>query len=162
MHCYIAILECLGRMKNSDCFTKDVERFVQAALKKNITFDKMMSEGIFLNDERSFVLKALKTYYPSYVSTFDKTKLWYKNHLVNHLNNDHQLNFKVAESKGYGEFITPNVMNEMVQNQVNVEENGYITVSFLIFYILRNLRYLYFTIFLDQKYTKPWSTNPRN
>ena len=55
------------------------------------------------------------------------------------MNNEQQYNFKVAEPRGYGEFISSSQMNDLVQKQVEIEEKGYITVSRILLII-----YIYF------------------
>ncbi|XP_018577460.1 DNA-directed RNA polymerase, mitochondrial [Anoplophora glabripennis] len=125
---YVAIFECLGRISNDNCYLKDIKNFTQSALAKGITFDKMMNEGIFLNDEREIVLRAMRSYDQNYVPQYRTLNVSYKNHLLNHLNCDIQYNPEDVKYKNDGPF-KPEDMETSIHKQIAMERGGYVTVK---------------------------------
>lgn len=130
LHSYVILLECLGRINNKNSHLKNIKTVVKEALSKDFTFDRMMNDGVFLNDEREIVLKALKAYDPNYIPKYDQPSLQYKNHLVNCLNNDFQLNWTSKKyNKANGGLFTPKSLSEKIDKQLEYEKASYITIK---------------------------------
>jgi len=129
LHCYAAILECLGRINISNYYLKEIRIFCKEAIGKGITFDDILNNAVFLNDEREQVLKAILAFDPNYVRTYKKPKVFYDNNLVNHLNHKEQLNLETKDSP-LKKLIEPAVMDTLVDKQLMMEKKGYIKVSF--------------------------------
>ncbi|XP_060521264.1 DNA-directed RNA polymerase, mitochondrial [Cylas formicarius] len=129
LQCYIAIFECLGRLNMQNNHLKDIRIFTKEAHYAGYSFDQMMNNGVFLNDEREIVLAAMRAYNPKYVPTYEDPKIFYNNHLVNHLNHDERLSYQRHEWIENGGLFTPTSLEEAVQKQFKLEENGYVTVK---------------------------------
>ncbi|KAJ8965991.1 hypothetical protein NQ314_003788 [Rhamnusium bicolor] len=125
---YIAIFECLGRVNIKNNHLKDIRIFVKDALSKDITFDKIMNEGTFLNNEREIVLQAMNSFDPNYVPKYDEPQILYNNHLVNHLNNE-KLKPSVSKCKVNDGVFNSKNLKESVNKQIELEKGGYITVK---------------------------------
>lgn len=132
LNCFTAIFECLGRVNVDQHFLKDIRIYASEAERNGVSFDDIMNQGIFLNDERQQVLRAFRACHPSYTPTYHEPKLWYNNHLTNHLNDDSQLSLQPAAAEGSGHLIKPETVNSLIENQLGLEEKGYITVSILV------------------------------
>uniref|UniRef100_A0AAR5Q1A0 DNA-directed RNA polymerase n=1 Tax=Dendroctonus ponderosae TaxID=77166 RepID=A0AAR5Q1A0_DENPD len=129
LNCYTAIFECLGRKNVEQHYLKDIRIYVSDAYKNGVSFDDIMNKGIFLNDERQQVLKAFQAHNPAYTPTYYKPKVWYDNHLTNNLNDDSQLSFEPDAAAGSGHLIKPETVNSLIENQLALEEKGYITIK---------------------------------
>ncbi|KAJ8951598.1 hypothetical protein NQ318_020475 [Aromia moschata] len=129
LQCYVAIFECLGRVNIKNNHLKDIRIFAKNAFHKGITFDKMMNEGSFLNNEREIVLQAMKSCDPSYVPKYDPPRVIYNNTLVNHLNNPEQQMPANIESNGDSMIFNSTEMRELVNRQIEMEKEGYVTVK---------------------------------
>lgn len=136
---YVIIFECLGRNIGKNGFLKEVELFTKRALAKGITFDKMMNKGIFLNNEREFVLKAMTSYDQKYVPRYWKPNISYNNHLLNHLNCDIEYNPEDVKYKNNGGLFKPEYMEESISKQIAMEKDGYVTVSIFCFNFIQLL-----------------------
>ncbi|CAG9817637.1 unnamed protein product [Phaedon cochleariae] len=123
---YIAIFECLGKLTAKQNHSKDVEFYTKEALSNNITYDKIMNEGSFLNQEREFVLQAMRVYDPGYVPEYDKPDVWYNNHMVDHLNNKKQL--EPLRSTGDNEGAVDE-LKKGIKKQLDMEQEGYVTIK---------------------------------
>lgn len=126
---YAAIFECLGRCNIKDNYLKQIRIHMKQALSEGISFDKIMNEAVFLNNEREIVLKAMKSSCPSYEPEYDHPIVQYNNHLVNHLNNDKQLspcNLQYVENQG---LFNPQKLQENIEKQIEIEKKGFVTVS---------------------------------
>lgn len=128
LHCYAAILECLGRINISNYYLKEIRIFCKEAIGKGITFDDILNNAVFLNDEREQVLKAILAFDPNYVRTYKKPKVFYDNNLVNHLNHKEQLNLETKDSP-LKKLIEPAVMDTLVDKQLMMEKKGYIKIK---------------------------------
>lgn len=129
VHSFAAIFECLGRVNADNGHLKWVKIFANEANKKEINFDTIMNEAVFMNDQREMILKAMNAFDKDYTPKYAFPKLQYNNHLVERLNCDEQL--KVRETKGErsGGIFKRNKWDEMVNKQIKMETDGFITVS---------------------------------
>lgn len=127
---YVAILECYGRTNVKDHYLKQIRIYAKEALVNGFSFDKLLNEAIFLNDEREIVLAAMQRADPHYQPTYFPPNVQYNNHLVNSLNCDEQVcpPEKTELTQGYGVF-TPEFLNTAIQQQIDLEKIGSVTVS---------------------------------
>ncbi|CAH0564781.1 unnamed protein product [Brassicogethes aeneus] len=126
---YIAIMECLGRRNIDNILTKQIRIFSKEASSKGFTFSKMMNDGCFLCDERAMVLKAMHSVDPDFQIYLDTPKLHYRNMLVNHLNEDSQLEKKIEQFEEKGGLFTPDSLKSKIQEQLDLEIEGYVTIK---------------------------------
>lgn len=127
---YAAILECLGRIDIDNNYLRFIRIFSKEAKWKGITYDMIMNEVLFMNDQREMVLKAMQSHDRNYEPTYLFPQLQYCNHLLDHLNCDEQLKFsepKRVESGVFDGF----KWNDLVNKQVQIETEGFVTVSSL-------------------------------
>lgn len=135
---FVSVFECLGRVNVMNNHLKDIRIFTKSALAKGITFDKMMNYGIFLNNERDIVLEAIRSYDPNYVPMYKKPDVCYKNHLLDHLNCDKQLEPESLKYKENGGLFKPKDLEEMIDKQIAMEKDGYVTVCTFFCYLGNN------------------------
>ncbi|CAH1100116.1 unnamed protein product [Psylliodes chrysocephalus] len=121
---YVAIFECLALIEDN---LKELENYANKALAQNITFDKIMNEGIFLNNERDLVLNVMRKIDSNYAPKYNNPIVFYDNQLVNHLNHPEQENPFVPNSKESNGLFTPFTLKELVDKQISLEKEGHIT-----------------------------------
>lgn len=124
---HIYVLECLGRINVKDNHLKDIRLSVNEIFGDQITFDEIMNAGVFYDGQREIVLKAITAHSPSYIPKYSEPEMQYSNHLVNHLNNNKQLEDTYGPEKS-GLFSAEN-LEEAVRKQMDLEKAGYVTVS---------------------------------
>ncbi|KAL1494494.1 hypothetical protein ABEB36_010085 [Hypothenemus hampei] len=129
LHCFNAILECLGRININNFYLKDIRIWIREAQNKSIHVNDIMNKGIFLNDEREYVLKAIKADDPLYVPKYEKPNVFYENPLVDHLNDDRMTNLQTEERLGRVPFISKQAISKCVEDQLSLEEKSYITIK---------------------------------
>lgn len=126
---YAAIFECLGRCNVQNNHQREIRIYVRDARQNGINFDKILNEGVFHGDEREYVLKAMQAHDKNYIPNYTPPDVQYDNSLLNGLNSEEQFRYrpgKVVESTG---FFTQEKMKDMIEQQMKVETDGYITVS---------------------------------
>lgn len=128
---YISIFECLGRINIKDSYLKDIRIFVKEARSQGFTFDRIMNEGVFLNNERELVSSTFRSANPSYEPIFNVPSVQYNNHLLKHLNNEQQLSPCNLKYRRNGGLFTPEMLREKVEKQIAIEKNGFVTVSYV-------------------------------
>ncbi|XP_066139814.1 DNA-directed RNA polymerase, mitochondrial [Euwallacea fornicatus] len=128
LNCYTAIFECLGRVNFENHYLKEIRIQVKEAVAKGITFDRIMNEGIFLNDSRVQVLKAFRAHQLNYSPKFEAPRVFYDNPLVNHLNSEEQLRIGGVQALEE-QLIPPGELTKRAETQLLMEEKGYITVK---------------------------------
>ncbi|XP_066246589.1 DNA-directed RNA polymerase, mitochondrial [Euwallacea similis] len=155
LNCYTAIFECLGRVNLENHYLKDIRIQVKEAVAKGITFDRIMNEGIFLNDERDQVLKAFRAHQLNYSPTFDAPRVFYDNPLVNNLNSEEQL--RVGSGQALGEqLIGPDVIKKWTETQLLMEEKGYVTIKSIETKDEPSSDVIYYRLRLEEHY-KSWA-----
>ncbi|EFA08534.1 DNA-directed RNA polymerase, mitochondrial [Tribolium castaneum] len=127
---YIAILECYGRANFHDHYLKQIRIYAKEAVTNGFTFDRMLNEGTFLNDERAVVLATMQKFDPSYRPKYAEPIVQYDNELVNSLNHDSQLELpeegRLIDETG---LFTPGFMQSAVAKQLELEKTGQIVVK---------------------------------
>ncbi|KAG5895035.1 hypothetical protein JTB14_014773 [Gonioctena quinquepunctata] len=126
---YVSIFECLGKINIDDNHLKEIRIYAKSAFSRGITFNTIMNEGTFLNDERDMVLKVMKQYDPNYVPAYNKPEVLYKNHLVNHLNNSEQEIPWVPTEEGNNNLFDSSTLKKCIARQIDMEKGGFVTVK---------------------------------
>ncbi|KRT79074.1 hypothetical protein AMK59_7141 [Oryctes borbonicus] len=124
---YVAIFECLGRCNICNNHLRDIRIWANEAKCSGITFDRIINEGMFLKDERKFVLTAMQAYNKQYVPKYLPPNVQYDNNLLNNLNNDEQLCRKERNVECTTGIFTREGMEKMISEQMKDEQNGFIT-----------------------------------
>ncbi|XP_044253587.1 DNA-directed RNA polymerase, mitochondrial [Tribolium madens] len=127
MQSYIAILECYGRANFHDHYLKQIRIYAKEAISGGFTFDRMLNEGIFLNDEREIVLATMQKFDPSYTPKYTEPVVQYKNELVNSLNHSSQLLPPQETQPKSGLFC--GFMKSAVEKQLELEKTGHLVVK---------------------------------
>ncbi|KAJ8923365.1 hypothetical protein NQ315_001923 [Exocentrus adspersus] len=126
---YAAIFECLARVNVKKSHLKDIRIFTKNAFVSGITFDQIMNQCIFLNNEREMVLQAMKCYDPKYVPVYKPPDVLYNNHLVNHLNCEAQLDPKNLIHENTDGLFNFKHMKKCINKQLAMEREGYVKVE---------------------------------
>lgn len=126
---YAAILQCLGRCNIDNNYLKEIRIYGKEARWNGFSFDRILNEGIFLNDEREQVLKAMKSYDKKYIPTYVLPNIQYNNSLLNHLNSKEQLKYQEKANKTSNGIFSQSKMQEMINGQKEIEKHGYVIVS---------------------------------
>lgn len=130
MQSYIAILECYERANFQDHYLKQIRIYAKEAISNGFTFDKLLNNGTFLNDEREVVLAAMQKYDPKYIPKYAEPVVQYSNELVNSLNHSSQLKLpEITEKRHENGLVTPDSMKLMVEKQLELEKNGQVVVK---------------------------------
>ncbi|XP_072382845.1 DNA-directed RNA polymerase, mitochondrial [Diabrotica undecimpunctata] len=131
IHSYVAIFECIARNKLEN-YQKELEKFVKQASAQGITFDNIMNEGVFLNNERELVLKAINHINPKYKPKYNNPTVLYNNNLVNHLNNSEQEQPFATTDKECDGLFTPSALMDRIEKQIRMEKEGYVTIRSIV------------------------------
>lgn len=129
---YAAIFECLGRVNIDNNHLRFIRIYTKEAKWKGITYERIMNEVIFMNDQREMVLKAMQSHDRSYKPVYSRPELQYNNRLLNHLNCEEQMQLPEPKNVKGGVF-TGVKWSETVNTQMQIETAGFVTVS-LLFY----------------------------
>ncbi|XP_023015576.2 mitochondrial RNA polymerase [Leptinotarsa decemlineata] len=129
---YVAIFECLGRINVQNNHLKNIEVFSEEALSNDITYDKIMNEGSFLNNERELVLKAMRCVDPTYVPKYNTPVLCYKNSLVDHLNIEGPVKLSSPKEDG-NYFLNYSDLCKKIEQQIELEKAGTMHVKNIAF-----------------------------
>lgn len=125
---FVAIFDCLARINCKGNHLKYIRIYVKEALKQNVTFDKIMNEGIFMYDQRENVLKTMLAYDPNYRPTYTNPNLQYSNNLLNHLNDPEQLEVPQTPIDNTSSLFTSKNLESMIEKQMEFEKIGYVLV----------------------------------
>lgn len=126
---YVSIFDCLARINCKNNHLKYIRIYAKEALNQNITFDKIMNEGIFINDQRENVLQMIQAYDPNYKPTYSPPNLQYSNNLLNHLNHPTQLDRPKVPTENNSPLFANNILKSMIEKQMELEKIGYVVVS---------------------------------
>lgn len=125
---YISIFDCLARVNYKNNHLKHIRIYVKDAYKNGISFDKILNEGIFINEQKSRVLETMLCYDPNYQPKYTDPNLQYSNDLLNHLNHPEQLEMpKTIENASLNLFTTEK-LRASIEEQIELEKKGLITV----------------------------------
>ncbi|XP_044758322.1 DNA-directed RNA polymerase, mitochondrial [Coccinella septempunctata] len=125
---YIILLYGYGKSSIKGLKYKNkVEMYIKEAEKGGYNFNKLMNEGVFLNDERTIVLKTMRIFDPKFEPTYNAPLVQYNNELVNNLNHQDQLlpPKKGPECDG---LFSSNDLRKRVLEQLDQEQQISITV----------------------------------
>lgn len=125
---YVSILECLARVNIDNNHLKFIRIFTKDARKQGITYDRIVSEGIFSNGQRELVLRAMRCNDHSYEPQYSSPYLQYDNNLLNHLNCQEQTVIPNLTKANGGSFAKTN-WQELINKQIDIETEGFVTVS---------------------------------
>lgn len=140
---YAGVLECLGRLEQTDEVLKQAQAFLQEATGHGLTMNDILDRSKFTHDQRDVVLALLRSLEPSFEPAYRPPILTYNNHLVDALN-EHVLPIgaaKPAASDASSEPVpgaeimnskagfTREQLQEMMQQQVELELKGHLTVK---------------------------------
>lgn len=127
---YAAVFECLGRINSDNSHLEQIRTYTDQTSKIGITFDDVMNKAVFINDQRSHVLKAMEAYNSQYRPLFWPPKVHYDNHLVNHLNGKEQRKPPEqpvsVENEG---LFSGDLLQQRINQQMELEKQCHITVS---------------------------------
>lgn len=130
---YVAIFECLGRCNIHNNHLREIRIYGKEAIWKGFTFDRILNEGILLNDQREYVLSAMQAYDKDYIPKYIPPNVQYNNSLLDELNNKEQLVFNERNNVRLTGIFTKKNIKKMIEEQMRIEKNGYVTVSILIY-----------------------------
>lgn len=129
---YVAIFECLGRCNVHNNHLREIRIYAKDAIWNGFTFDRILNEGVLLNDQREHVLSAMQAYDKDYIPKYIPPNVQYNNSLLDELNNEEQLEYEERNIEGLSGVFTKRKMKKMIDEQMKIEKNGYITVSILV------------------------------
>ncbi|CAG9865430.1 unnamed protein product [Phyllotreta striolata] len=123
---YVAIFECLAVTNENE---DELVKYTKKALAQNITFDDIMNDGKFLNNDRELVLSAMRKVDPSYTPNYRRPIVFYDNRLINHLNHpDQEKEFTANTTESTGLFDSQQ-LKKLVEKQIELEKDGHITIT---------------------------------
>lgn len=130
-HSYAAVLECLGRLNFDNNHLKYIRLYVKEAKRQGITFDRIINDAVFTEEQRDMILKAMLAYSSDYEPQYELQNLQYNNHLLNDLNiPEEELKLPENTTKPKNGIFTSTNWNQLVEKQIKLECDGFITVSF--------------------------------
>lgn len=128
---YLSILECYGRNNYQDHYLKQIRIYAKEAANNGFTFNVLLSKGLFLNDEREVVVKAMLSCDRNYIPKYLEPIVQYDNHLVNELNDPEQLIplDKTHSIKKNNGLFTSESMKISIEQQLEVEKHGSLSIK---------------------------------
>lgn len=125
---FVYLFECIGRSLHLGSTLKSMRIYSKLMTQQHITFDKIMTEGMFVNDQRAKVLAAIKLFNPEYSPKLFEPSVQYENHLVNSLNHSDQCNTsKLMSNQDVAN--DENNIEVKIMDQLALERSGYVTVK---------------------------------
>ncbi|KAI4457037.1 dna-directed rna polymerase mitochondrial [Holotrichia oblita] len=126
---YVAIFECLGRCNVQNNHLREIRIWGKDVMWNGFTFDRILNEGVLLNDQREYVLSAMQAYDKDYIPKYTPPNVQYNNSLLDELNNEEQLEYKERNVEGLTGVFTKRKMKKMIEEQMKIEKNGYVTIK---------------------------------
>lgn len=130
-----AVFECLGRLVNhtKEYMLKEIRIATNALREAGLTYDDIINRGIFHNDQRKYVLQAMKRYNREYEPNYAPPTIQYKNKLVNGLNHPTQLKdpFLATRTNYHKRLNGPCSeanLQTAVTEQLDIEQNVYVKI----------------------------------
>lgn len=126
---YIILLYGFGKNTSKDVvLKKKVEKYLIEAKKKGYNFNKMMNDGVFLEDERQTVFETMKIFDRNFKPRYNIPIMHYNNELVNDLNHQDQSRSPKKELGSNG-FFDSDDLKKRIDEQLEQEQQISITVK---------------------------------